>query len=283
MKHIGRRLGPTALVISLASSLGCQHSRSLAQPTPFSLPSPDAARSPALTGQQAAEVWVAIGRSLEQQGQRGRAMDAYRQALAYDDNRADVYARLAIRHDLQGEFQQSAELYRKALERSPDDSRVYSDLGYSLYLQGRWSDAERILRRALELRPDDLRARNNLGLVLASDDRIDEAVAEFRRGGCTPSDAYANVAFVLIVNGQWEEAREHYELALRIDPTSQPARTGLRKLNALIAKATEAGPLSVAQAASQPSQNATSTPGLSGLSSYSVNPAPLDRLGWRTR
>src|SRR4051812_37205233 len=88
-----------------------------------------------LTAAQEADVQVALGRTLEKQGEIAKAMASYQEAVRRDAHRADAYLRLAILHDRQGQFRDSAALYQQALAARPGDPDIYSDKGYSLYLQ----------------------------------------------------------------------------------------------------------------------------------------------------
>jgi Tfp pilus assembly protein PilF len=186
-----------------------------------------------LSSRQAAEVHVGLGRSLEKRGDLNQATAAYLEAQKRDPECLDACLRLAVVYDRQGKFQDSAAQYAKAVKLGPKNPDVYCDLGYSLYLQRRWADAESNLRRAISLKADHSRAHNNLGLVLARTKRLDDAAAQFREGGCKPSDAYVNVAFALTLDREWEEARLQYQHALAVDPSSQPAHDGLRNLEKL--------------------------------------------------
>jgi Tfp pilus assembly protein PilF len=189
--------------------------------------------TPELSSQQAAEVHVGLGRSLEKRGDLNQATAAYLEAQKRDPGSLDACLRLAVIYDRQGKFQDSAAQYARAVKLGPKNPDVYCDLGYSLYLQKRWAEAESNLRRAISLKADHSRARNNLGLVLARTSRLDDAAAQFREGGCKPADAYVNVAFALTLDRQWEEAKLQYQHALAVDPSSQPAHDGLRNLEKL--------------------------------------------------
>jgi tetratricopeptide (TPR) repeat protein len=184
---------------------------------------------------EAADVQVALGRSLEKRGDRDHALTAYGEAIKRDASRSDAFNRLAILHDQQGKFKESAEYYRKALQASPGNAAIFCDMGYSLYLQRRWQEAEMNLQQALALKPDLARAHNNLGLVLARTDRVDEALAHFRKGG-TECEAHLNLAFALSLERRWDDAHDHYEKALAANPTSEPAKNGLRELTAIVGK-----------------------------------------------
>jgi Flp pilus assembly protein TadD len=188
-----------------------------------------------VSAQQAADVQVALGRSLEKRGNMEQARAAYEEAIKRDPHRTDAYWRLAILNDREGRFQESAALYRKALRTSPGNPDIYCDMGYSLYLQCRWAEAEMNLKQALALKPDLARAHNNLGLVQAHTERFGQALAEFRKAG-SEADAHVNLALALLLDRRWEEAQKHYQLALTANPSSEAARNGLNQLNTLLAK-----------------------------------------------
>ncbi|MDE3158590.1 MAG: tetratricopeptide repeat protein, partial [Acidobacteriota bacterium] len=189
-----------------------------------------------LKSRQVADVQVALGRSLERQGETARAIAAYNEALRADPGRADAGLRLAMLYDKEGKFKEALPLYQKALAAYPGDPDIFCDMGYSLYLQGRLVEAEINLRQALALAPDKARAHNNLGLVLGCSDRSEEALTEFRRAGCSEADAQINLAFALTLENKWAEARKRYQMALAADASSAAARKGLQELETALAK-----------------------------------------------
>jgi Tfp pilus assembly protein PilF len=225
--------------VATAAGIACLAGCQLGNPRPpsgLALSTGREERPTPVTAAQAADVQTAFGRSLEKRGDWERAMTAYREAIKRDPHRADACWRLAVLQDRHVKGEDSGELYRKALEALPDNADLYCDLGYSLYLRGCWTDAETNLRQALKLATDHRRAHNNLALLLAHTDRGEEALAEFRKGGCSEADAHTYLAFALTLQRHLDEAREHYELALAADRSSEPARQGLRELNRLTAK-----------------------------------------------
>jgi Tfp pilus assembly protein PilF len=218
---------------------GCQQ---LNQAKPLLSHAPIAAeKSSPLRPAQVADIQIGMGRSLEARGETSQAMAAYSEALAKDPSRADAYVRLAVLADGLGKFTDAGQWYHKALKLQPDNPNTLCNLGYSFYLQRQWEEAETNLRRAISLAPDHQRAHNNLGLVLAHTDRADEALVEFRKAGCNRAGAEVNLAFVLALEGTWSEAQNHYQLALKEDPSSVPASKGLQEVRALIAKAGSTG------------------------------------------
>jgi tetratricopeptide (TPR) repeat protein len=118
----------------------------------------------------------------------------------------------------------------------------FYDLGHDHYLRRSWAEAEKYLRQALALKPDHRRAHNSLGMVLAHAGRGDEALAEFRRGGCSRAGCHANLADVLVAERRFPEALEQYQLALAADPSSAVAQNGLEKVQALLAESARTEP-----------------------------------------
>jgi Tfp pilus assembly protein PilF len=239
----------TAAVV-LTTTAGCQHVG-----TPSMIPGVSAGfddSSGKLKPKQAADVQIALARSLEMHGEIEKALAMYEDAVKKDPSRGDAWLRLAILHDQQGQFAQSADLYQKALKAQPGSAEVFCDMGYSLYLQGRWSEAEMNLRQALALRPEHSRAHNNLGLLLARAGKEEEALDEFHKAGCRDADAQVNLAFALTLENHVPEARLHYQLALQADPASVAAKKGLQELEQVVARMDSATGANRTQASDAP-------------------------------
>lgn len=227
-------LGPIAAATCFACQPGCQHPEMIPAAQVTTMAGTPTGRN--LTGQQVADVKIAMAVSLENQGNLKKAAEFYQDALKRDSSRSDAYRGLARIRDQEGRFAESLDLYRKALAASPGNADVYCDMGYSLYLQRNWAEAEKNLRQAVAISADHVRAHNNLALVLAFTDKTDEALAEFHKGGCKEADAQMNVAFALAMERRLPEARQRYELALAADPNSASAKHSLAELNSALAK-----------------------------------------------
>jgi Tfp pilus assembly protein PilF len=260
----------SALVIGLTGLIGlagCQQLTSRPKPRPTSVLDASGP-TPRITAAQEADAQIDLGRTAEQRGEFDQATAAYRAALTRDKTRADAYQRLAVLRDKQGKYRESAELYRTAIEVDPGNPVIFCDQGYSLYLQRRWAEAEMVLRQAIVCDPEHSRAHNNLGLVLAHGGQVDDAVAEFRRGGSSEAEAHDNVAFALSTEGRWIEARAQYRRALKAKPASQVAAARLQELDAVVAKLDarpgHPGP-STDPAVALTSATATASPHVAGL------------------
>ena len=232
-------VGALCLLSSACSVTGCQHLSAPPTRAVMSVGEPEERATVSAGG--AADVQVAIGRSLENRGETEQAMAAYLEAVKRDPHRADAYLRLAVLCDYQGKCKESAKYYRQALKESPGNPDIFCDMGYSLYLQHRWEEAEINLRQALALSHDHRRARMNLGLLLARTNRVGEALVEFRTAKCSVADANINVGYALTLDRQWDGARQHYQRALAAEPSSDAAKDGLRDLRVVMAKAQREG------------------------------------------
>jgi Tfp pilus assembly protein PilF len=229
------RLG--ALAVGGACCLvGCHELPKNAASDSGAYSSPSPGRDAKLTNAQLADMQIAMGRVSERQGDLATAMASYDEAVKRDGSRSDAYVRMAVVHDRQGEFRESADLYRQALKLSPGSPDIYCDMGYSLYLQRRWAEAEMNLRQAIALDSKHARAHNNLALVLAQNGALNDALAEFHKGGSNGASAHANVGFVMTMQRRWDDARAQYKLALAADPSSTELNIRLQQLDILAAK-----------------------------------------------
>lgn len=212
----------------------------------------DGATISRVSRRQAADVQVAMGRTLEQTGDLKGAEAAYREALSKDRRRGDAEGRLAVLAEQAGDPKRADEHFARALKLSPRDPDLLCDRGYALYLRGRRQEAEVAYRKALAEDPRNARAHNNLGLALARKGDRDAALAEFAAAGCDAADARSNLALAMAMEGRMEDARELYAEALASKPDSLPARDGLRAAGAALAsRAGAAGPATVAASAAR--------------------------------
>ena len=204
---------------------------------------------------QVADVEIAAARVLEKRGEPAQALAKYREALQRDPSRGDAALRAAVLLDRQGKFDEARAYYDKAWKARPDNADVPCCLGYSLYLQQHYPEAEAMLRKALAMQPDHVRAHNNLGLVLAQTGKPEQALAAFRKGGCSEADARTNIAFALSMSGDLAAARTCYLQALAHDPKSEETRQRIQEIDVIAARAREEPDSGVRQAAAtEPAQ-----------------------------
>jgi Flp pilus assembly protein TadD len=210
----------TSVVIVLALLAGCSSRTSrFKQLSPISRAR--SVKSPIrFSDKQALEVQLALARTLHKQRNLEAAATVYHRIIDRSPKQVEAVHRLAILYDQQGRFAESEKLFRKALKLRPGNSNVFCDLGYSFYLQRRWSEAEMNFRQAIELDKEHARAHNHLGLLLSQLDRREEALAQFRKAGCTLAEAHTNAALILTLDGRMIDAQEEFQYAFAAGPKS---------------------------------------------------------------
>ncbi len=153
----------------------------------------------------------------EQRGDTGRAVDAWRQALAADP--AHTEARLALADALAGQNQlaEAVAEYRTTLELVPDSLPAHNNLATALARQGDAAGAVEHWAAALELDPERVSVLNNLAYALATHPdpaiRNPPRAVELAQRACLLT-AYrdprvvATLAVALRAAGREEEAEE---------------------------------------------------------------------------
>ncbi len=125
---------------------------------------------------------------------------------------------LGILMDLRGRFEAAGRHYRLALETSPQSYVVLNNLGYSRYLAGDREGAHDALASALRVNSHYELAWRNLGLVHARDGNYDEALDAVARSG-TRAEAYNDIGYLSMLNGQYADAEYFFREAMRLSPT----------------------------------------------------------------
>lgn len=199
---------------------------------------------PILDESQQVDVQVALGRTLEKQQRWEAARSVYDDILRRHPEHSEAAHRLAIVYDRRQDRKNAARWFEQALQHDPDNADIFCDIAYSLYQQGEMAAAEANFRQALVLEPNHRRAQNQLGLVLARTNRHEEALSQFQKAGCTPSEAHSNLAFALSLQRQTEEAEAAWQIASQSAPKLPEHR---RRLDAVAALIEEVEAVEVAQ------------------------------------
>jgi len=159
----------------------------------------------------------------------GKAIEAkviYERLIRDFPKRYEPHHRLAKVLDRQKRHREAQTHYAEAQRLAPDRHEIFNDLGYSFYLQGQLNKAESALAKAVQADPNNARYRNNLGLVLGHQNRLPEALDQFRQAG-SEADAQYNLAFVHASKNDMEGAKKCFRTALLVDPMYEKARKAL--------------------------------------------------------
>jgi len=138
------------------------------------------------------------------------AQSLLERAGALKSDESNVFAALGRSYDLQGETTRAVSSFKRALEIDPEMFQSYNDLGAVYFKSKDYRLAETNFAAALRLRPDTPISRFNLGLCYAREERYSEATRELERViQLMPRDAYALYELGLAYEklGRMEEAR----------------------------------------------------------------------------
>lgn len=127
---------------------------------------------------------------------------------------------------------EAAKLYERLVQMFPHEISYRQSYSRALFAAGRDEDALGQLEVAREIDPGNPDVNTLLGNYLAREGESEQAleyylVALERRPGVR---AHTYAGDVLFENGRYDEAREHFERALQVDPDFAPAMTHLALL-----------------------------------------------------
>jgi Flp pilus assembly protein TadD len=138
------------------------------------------------------------------------------QALALEPEFPTALDALGVVYALQDRKEEGRDRAQNAHRLDPRDAQIVNNLGVAHLASGDWVKAEQAFRSAILLNPSDPALYNNLGLALGRQAHYDEALAAFRHFGDEQA-VQNNLGYVYFLNGEFEKAIEHYELALQAE------------------------------------------------------------------
>jgi Flp pilus assembly protein TadD len=133
-----------------------------------------------------------------------------------------------------GDFTDATRLVDQIIASSPPDDEsvkwAYVLKGLIAQRNDRLDEAISEYRRAIALDPESAAAHDNLGNALLQHGELDEAISEYRRAiELDPKSATAhnNLGNALRQQGKLDEAVSEYRLAIQLDPKFAPAHSAL--------------------------------------------------------
>jgi len=137
-----------------------------------------------------------LGLILETEGQPAAAIEAYRKAIAWQEQNSQPseqpYVNLGNLLAQQGHPQEAIALLEKAVALAPNNAYCHMTLGVYYYKSGQTAGAQRELVRATQLEPDNAAAHYQLGRLYKDLKELDRAKKEFDRTAELQSRAAAS-------------------------------------------------------------------------------------------
>jgi protein O-mannosyl-transferase len=134
-------------------------------------------------------------------------------------------------------WRDSVTLWSYNLEITKNNPVAEDNLGIALLQEGNTAEAMPHFYNAARLNPDDAISAVNIATDLLSRGQTQEAIARYE--AALPNAVHipmllptihSNLGFAYLSLGNLERARDHYRLALNLNPKDQNARAGLRKI-----------------------------------------------------
>jgi len=169
------------------------------------------------------------GRSLEENGEIDKALEAYRKVLNVDPGHSKLASRVAALLIRQDDFPQAIDILKDAIKANPSNAEPYSQLAliYAKYLK-KTDEAVDYANQAIALNPRDIEAYQRLCEIELAAGEERKALGTLERATKVDSD---DAAF-------WTRLGKLYA-AILFKSDSQPKPDELRRVNDVFKKAAE--------------------------------------------
>jgi tetratricopeptide (TPR) repeat protein len=141
------------------------------------------------------------------------------------------------------EYRDPLAMWEDTITKSPRNHRAHNNLGAVLFNQQRLDEAIAEYRKSVDLSPDYAKAYNNLGAALFQQGRSAEAIGPCRRAvALAPqlAEPHYNFGNALGETGQIDDAIAQYEVSLHINPFNARANNNLANALARLGRLDEA-------------------------------------------
>ncbi len=184
-----------------------------------------------------AEVWIQGGNQLRAKGQYSEAIAFYQEALNFNPDAVEAYGHLGDLYWRQGDLTQAIAYCQRALKLEPQSGEVYKTLGNIFQSQEKWAAAERAYQQAVQIIPEFAAAYANLGSLYYRRGESQRAIACYEKAlTLEPAQGalYWNLGTLYHDLERLGEALESWQDALRREPTLGTAQRYLTIGNALL-------------------------------------------------
>ncbi len=141
-------------------------------------------------------------------------------ALAVNDRDPETYNNLGLAHKELKKFPEAREAFERSLELNPRQAAALNNLANVLAATDMHDDAIRYFKAALKLEPDYIDCLNNLAVSLKEVGQTDQALGIIGHAISideSRSDSYNNKGEILLRQTRYEEARDAFESAVKLD------------------------------------------------------------------
>lgn len=177
-----------------------------------------------------AELCVALGFALLEQGRGDAAEAQLRRAVELDAGNVDAHYLSGRLYRQRGQPALAVESFSQALDCNPAFEFAHRELFETLREQGQTAAAKEAVQRTLGILPDAAEFHFHLADLLVDEGELEQAVAAYQRAEALSPESLApciNKANALLKLGRDDEAAAAYRHALRLDGEAFDAHMGL--------------------------------------------------------
>ncbi len=203
------------------------------------------------------DLYVAMARLSEHQGNLEKANQEYQQALKLSPNHVDALVGLGRLWDRQGRMDEAVKYYQKAIKAYPKEATIYNDLGLCYARQRQYKESIAVLNQAVQLQPKSKLYRNNLATVLVENGDNDGAFVQLVAAHGQAGACY-NLGILLYKKGQYDLAAKLFVKAKEKDPAMVEAVPWLEQSRRALASRPALEPARNVATANRPAQAAPS-------------------------
>jgi len=160
---------------------------------------------------------VGEAQALRSEGKLNAAIKTTNEAMMVAPDDINVLKELAMIYDLMGKENLSGPLYLEIVEKSPDLAASHNNLGLNYMVRGEYPEAILSFLQALELDRKNSRIRNNLASAYLLNGDKGNALKLFK-GTVGEAEAYNNIGYLLMTQGDFDEAEQALNKALQLNP-----------------------------------------------------------------
>jgi tetratricopeptide (TPR) repeat protein len=154
---------------------------------------------------------------------RHQARELYQEALKLDGSALEAHRGLGRVYVDLGDFARAQETFTKAQVRFPKESIFWFELGQMHNRKKDFVQSVECYKKALELDPENRLYLTTLGFTLARAGQIDQSITLLAQS-MGPASAHYNVARMLLHLQQAEQAAQHLQQSVRLNPNLEAAR-----------------------------------------------------------
>jgi tetratricopeptide (TPR) repeat protein len=176
-----------------------------------------------------ANTFFAAGQLAESRAMYPEAIDKYRAALKQDPKQTKAMYRLAVVYAMVKQYNDAINTWQSYLKVTNNAPQAFANLGFCYELAGRPVEAEDAYQRGIAKDSKNVPCRINYGLMLARTGKLSEASVQLQTV-LTKAEVHYNLGSVLQSQGKTEQAKVHFQEALKLDPNFKDARSRLAEM-----------------------------------------------------